>query len=743
MNSTPVFDSMSRANKRQLMDSIGFRLTMIISLVLLIVFTGKAIYDAKYDYVTEISEQTMEMTGQNQILANEVELVFAGVRQTCMDLNVLLQYELKLPANERSRDRIAEYLSLLLKQNASLKGLGALFEPDAFDGNDAAFANSGIYNDTGRFIPYAEKGGSGVSVRTAIFDGGAAAWYDQPLRTGKASLIPPFKNGNDILTMLAIPIVFNGKNVGVIDASIDVTFLQDKLERVVGTAKENFKVLCTDTGMIVANGLDPSRILQNICDTNPGLKPHFEAAARNEISEQTSVSQTSGLLSKFILLPVKISVVEENWVFLSCTAVNVFTAGAKKALIETIIEYICILTGVVVLMYILVRRRVSIPLQLTSGALRNIAEGDGDLTVRLPVRGHDEIAELSLYFNQTIEKIGMSVKSVGSSTYKLQQIGNSLAVNMTETASAINEISANIEGVKKQMANHASSVVAVGSSLQVISQTIGDMNTHIKTQTETVDTSSADIAQMVSNVKSATEGIEANIKTLEALHSATNTGKAVIAEAVDLSKAVDDSSEVLLETSTVIQNIASQTNLLAMNAAIEAAHAGETGKGFAVVADEIRKLAEESNMHGKNITVILRELKEKIGKVNEAAEAVAHQFDSIFELVEKTKGQERTVMDAMHEQTEDSGRIMQAIHKIGEITHGAQRNSNEMLESSNRVAIEMKQLGIMSDSIANSMNEMAVGAVQINNTVQGVNTISQDNKESIENLLSEVSKFKA
>ena len=248
---------------------------------------------------------------------------------------------------------------------------------------------------------------------------------------------------------------------------------------------------------------------------------------------------------------------------------------------------------------------------------------------------------------------------------------------------------------------------------------------------------------MVSNVKSATEGIEANIKTLEALHSATNTGKAVIAEAVDLSKAVDDSSEVLLETSTVIQNIASQTNLLAMNAAIEAAHAGETGKGFAVVADEIRKLAEESNMHGKNITVILRELKEKIGKVNEAAEAVAHQFDSIFELVEKTKGQERTVMDAMHEQTEDSGRIMQAIHKIGEITHGAQRNSNEMLESSNRVAIEMKQLGIMSDSIANSMNEMAVGAVQINNTVQGVNTISQDNKESIENLLSEVSKFKA
>ncbi len=743
MGSTSISASPFGINKQQLTYGIGFRLTMIISLVLLVVFTGKAIYDANYDYATEIDERTLETTGQNRVLANDVERIFAEVRQTCADLNGVIQYELKLPANERSRERIIEYLKVLLSQNTSLKGLAALFEPNAFDGNDAAFANSGIYNAEGRFIPYTEKSSVGVAVRCVTFDGDSEEWYDSPLRNGKAAMVPPFKNRNDILTTLAVPIAFNGKTIGIIDANVDVTFLQDKLERVVGTKKENFKVLCTNNGTIVANGLDASKILQNQFDINPDFKPHFETAARNEMSEQTSVSHTSGLLSKFILTPVNLPGVEENWVLFSCTAISEFTAAAKKSLIETIIEYVCILAAVVVLMYLLIRRQVSIPLQFTSGALRNIAEGDGDLTVRLPVHGHDEIAELSLYFNQTIEKIGTSVKSVGRNTHDLQKIGSSLAVNMTETASAINEISANIEGVKKQMANHASSVIAVGSSLQVITQTIQDLNKHIQTQTATVDASSADIAQMVSNVKSAADGIEANIKTLDALDSATNTGKAVIAEAVDLSKAVDDSSEILLETSTVIQNIASQTNLLAMNAAIEAAHAGETGKGFAVVADEIRKLAEESNMHGKNITVILRELKEKIGKVNNAADAVARQFDSIFALVEKTKGQERAVMDAMQEQTEDSSRIMQAMHKIGEITHDAKNNSNEMLESSNRVAIEMKQLGTMSDSIANSMNEMAVGAVQINNTVQEVNSISQDNKESIENLLAEVSKFKA
>ena len=390
----------------------------------------------------------------------------------------------------------------------------------------------------------------------------------------------------------------------------------------------------------------------------------------------------------------------------------------------------------------LTARKIVQPINATVDALKNIAQGEGDLTVRLATSGNDEIATLSQYFNQTIEKIAASVKMVGNSSSAMQNVGEELASNMTETASAVYEISANIDGIKKQMLTHASSVVAVGSSLQVMAKTIEKVDNHVAVQISNAETSSQAVNQMILNIQMVAATVENNLKTLEELNNATGQGKQTITETVDLAKAVAESSEVLLDTSTVIQNIAAQTNLLAMNAAIEAAHAGETGKGFAVVAGEIRKLAEESGAQGKNITAILKGLKEKIGRVNDAALSVEQRFDAIFALAGKTQNQEQHIMNAMREQSDGSAQIVQAMQRIEDMTHEMKKSSHEMLSNSNLVSEEMKRLGTMSDAIANGMNEMASGTLQINNAVQEVNEITQKNKRSIENLAQEVGKFK-
>ena len=731
--------------QRSVTSGLGFKLTVIISSVLLIVFAGKSIYDAAVDYASEIAENTASTTAQTQLLATSLERTFAEVYQTCRDLESLVQSEMRLPASERSRTRIITALEALIKQNESITGLSALFEPNAFDDNDRAFANIGIHNADGRFIPYASKKGNDVQVRSVNFVGDTEGWYDSPLRTGKSIMVPPFKlykDKNDIVTTFAIPILYNNRAIGVVDADVDVTFLQKKLEQIPGTTKENFKRLCSANGTIVANGIDPSKILQNQFERNPKFKKYFEAIARGETVDQIDISNTSGLRSKFILVPVNIPGVSAKWAFISTTAMKIFTADARTALRRTVVQYALILIAVVVLLYVLVRRFVSMPLQFTSDALRNIAQGEGDLTVRLPVHGKDEIAELSEYFNQTIAKIGSAIKNVDANSNVMQSIGDELSSSMTETASALNEISANIDGVKEQAMTQAASVTQTSSTVEEIIRTIENLNGSIEIQSDSVAQSSAAVEEMVANIASITQSLEKSDNMVKALASATSEGKATLLTSNTVTQKIADESGGLIEASSVIQNIASQTNLLAMNAAIEAAHAGEAGKGFAVVADEIRKLAEESSAQGKTITDTLKKLSDDIKGLSDSSKIVEEKFNAIFQLSENVRGMSAELTAAMREQENGSREVLAAIKNISSVTVEVKSGSEEMLVGGKGVADEMRKLDQLTAVIKDSMNEMAAGVQQINRAVQEVNSLARKNKDSIEGLAEEVGKFK-
>ncbi|MDR3122438.1 MAG: methyl-accepting chemotaxis protein [Treponema sp.] len=650
------------------------------------------------------------------------------------------------------RTRFDQFMESILQSEEGLIGVFVVLKPNTIDpGMDAAFAGRPGNTETGQWASWHTRRSGKIEHLTFYDVDAIMAGLTGPEARKEiiSDPIPQIVAGKDTwIVRITVPVTRRGTGevVGRVGVNIDMDFIQPIVDNI-DQASENISAMTVyaNNSTVAASYAagHVGRLLRDAQNTLYGTNvlPAQDAVLRGEKQKFSVYSEDLKKNLELILYPFTIGETGARWSLMLGTEREIILEDVKDlTLFTSILGAAAAVVAAVIIFF--VAGNIARPIVKVALTLKDISEGEGDLTKTVNVNSKDEIGDMARYFNATVEKIRNLVLVIKKQAIALFDVGNELAGHMTETAAAVNEITANIQSVKGQVLNQAASVTETNATMQQITGAIDKLKDHVDLQSDSVARSSSAIEEMLANIQSVTQSLVKNTASVRELTEASEVGRTGLQEVAADIQGIARESEGLMEINAVMENIASQTNLLSMNAAIEAAHAGEAGKGFAVVADEIRKLAENSGEQSKTISAVLKKIKDSIDKITMSTGSVLNKFEAIDSGVRTVSDQEENIRDAMEEQNTGSRQILDAVGTLNELTLLVKAGSEEMLAGSRQIIGESKNLELVTGEISNGIREMASGADQINAAVNRVNAISGENKENIDILVKEVSRFK-
>ena len=574
-------------------------------------------------------------TQETKVLALEISQRYANMVKSELDATIGAAKAMAAAvANERSRDLpdreiVAGLLRRTLETFPGIFGAWTAWDPNAFDGRDHAFVNhDALHEESGRFLPYFIRGQHGIeqthttaSVASSRHDDDK--WYWQPLATGQLLLTEPTEyevaGMNRMMISACVPLTESGQGVVGLDLSLEN--LQEVAARI-KVFDDGYGFLLSQSGMVVAHPLK-ERIGRNIgeflSETNKATVLKTVADGGQHFFSELSTSTGNTML--YCMTPIAVEGAEGAWSFVVAISEDKMFENARNAqrlLLSLSLGGLTVLIAAV----FLITRQIELPIRRMVLMLKDISEGEGDLTKRLAADSKDEIGEMARYFNAFVSKLQGIIAAISSNSDTLASSASGLSAISRKSADDVQDLATRTNTVAAAAEELSANTVSVAANMEETSTNLGS----VATATEEMSATIGEIAGNTERARSTTEAAAREVDKFSGMLQELSTAAHEIGKVTE-----------------TINAISSQTNLLALNATIEAARAGDAGRGFAVVANEIKELAQRT-------AVATEDIKTKISGIQGATGTAVKDIDAIVRVIEDVNAIVTTISAAIEEQ---------------------------------------------------------------------------------------------
>lgn len=667
---------------------------LVIVFLVLVYFSINAVRDRVYhDKAQELERRVEELT----------QLVDAEISNRKQQVRYLAySYPLLSSLGERDKRKATEFLQGVENDDHAIDSLVVLASDGTlFASTLSASADISLYYKAGSI---AKLGTSAESILISSL----------PLQDPVS--------GNHILSF-AVPLVAQNKKIGILIYNYNFGFFLGN--HIINRSYSNggYPFIFSQDGIMV---------------THPSQERIYQDASNDGVAKKVlAASETKGFFRYVFKGKYKYSAYMKMGMMPWYVASTIYESDllSTSVFLRKLIMFISLISILVIYIAVslFLNKRIVNRLQTMEKEL--VEASGGDLTHRLVPKHNDEITSMVTHFNGMLGSFSAFLNKVRNGIANVQISGSDMNANISEVAAAINEINSNIESVKQQIERQAVSTDQTAAAVEELTRNIDSLNDSITDQTSSVTESSAAIEEMTANIGSISKTVVNAKEEIEHMNTASAQGNVKLDNVLLLMDEIVKQSDQLMTANEVISNMASQTNLLSMNAAIEAAHAGEAGKGFSVVADEIRKLAEQSSDQSKIVGKNLMSIKNSIEAVMSAAKETNQEFIGINDAVETVSTIFNVIESSIEEVNAGSSQILEGLERMKEISIEVNQGATEMRGGNQQIIDAVHHLKEISSVTSSAVEEISVGMNQINISVNEIENLSNGNVAAVDQIL--------